>query len=262
MERALIFFDVDGTIVDDKGVVPKSTVSAIAAARKKGHICVVNTGRPLSHVLPTVKALGFDGYICSCGQYILMGEQCLLYRHPDTDFSRKMLKLIRACHMDVVFEGEQGIWFDHTRPIRKEVQATIEDFSRRGFDTNLPVDHPDFCFDKFCVWTNPDSDRRLFLETVQEALTVIDRGGDLLECVLPDCSKETGMRRVMEYTGVLEENCYAIGDSANDLPMLRAVPHGIAMGDAPEAVQTAAEYVTASLSMDGLKKALEHYGLI
>lgn len=42
----LIFFDVDGTLIGDKGqMLAQSTKEAIGKARENGHICIVNTGR-------------------------------------------------------------------------------------------------------------------------------------------------------------------------------------------------------------------------
>lgn len=65
----------------------------------------------------------------------------------------------------------------------------------------------------------------------------------------------------MERLEASPDQCYAIGDSANDIPMFQCVPHSIAMGDAPDAVKRTVSYVTAPLREDGLAKALEHFGL-
>ena len=262
MGKSLIFFDVDGTILDASTRVPESAVTAIHAARANGHICVINTGRPYSHLDPAVRAIGFDGYICSCGQHIIMNDQCILYRRPSAALCRQMLHLVQKCGLDAVFESEDGVWFHSTCPIRTEVRDSMDYFAQRGFDTAQPVDRSDFRFDKFCVWSNPSSDTALFLGETARFFTIIDRGSDLYECVLPDCSKETGMHQVMALTGIPLEACYAIGDSTNDLPMLRAVPHSIAMGNAPQEVQAAAEFVTAPVHLDGLFRALSRYGLI
>ena len=58
------------------------------------------------------------------------------------------------------------------------------------------------------------------------------------------------------------EDCCAIGDSTNDLSMLRCVGHPIAMGNAPEEVAAAAEYVTSPLREDGIYRAMAHLHLI
>ena len=43
----VIFFDIDGTLVDEKTqILPQSACDAIHALVARGHIPVVNTGRP------------------------------------------------------------------------------------------------------------------------------------------------------------------------------------------------------------------------
>ncbi len=262
MEPALIFFDVDGTILDGAYRVPASAVRAIRAARSRGHLCVVNTGRPLSHVEPAVRDIGFDGYICSCGQHVILAGQTVFRRQLPGEVCRRVLELVRAGNLDVVFEVEEGIWFDRTRPLRREVRETFDHFAARGFDVSRPVDREDLQFDKFCVWTGPGGDPEALLRYIGDYCTVIHREGDLLEFVAKGCSKETGIRLVMDRTGIPLARCYAIGDSANDLGMLRMVPHSVAMGHAPREVRAAVEYVTDTLPRDGLQKALRRYGLI
>lgn len=262
MERSLIFFDVDGTIVDNAFQIPDSAIQAIRAARRNGHICAINTGRPYSHIEPAVKAVGFDGYICSCGQHILMNGASVFRRSLPGEVCQTVLRLVRETGLDVVLEDEAGVWFDRTRPMRPEVRAAYEHFAARGFDVDRSVDRPDLQFDKFCIWVNPGTDPAPLLTYIQAYCTVIDREGDLFEFVIKDCSKETGIRMVMDRAGIPLQNCYAIGDGANDIPMLRLVPHSIAMGNAPDEVKALVEYVTDPIHEDGICKALRHYHLI
>ena len=43
----VIFFDIDGTIVDDSTkIIPESTIRAIEKLKEKGHVPIINTGRP------------------------------------------------------------------------------------------------------------------------------------------------------------------------------------------------------------------------
>ena len=262
MERSLIFFDVDGTILDDTFQIPDSVVQAIRAARKNGHLCVMNTGRPFSHIEPNLTAIGFDGYICSCGQHILLDGEILFHRSLPVEVCQIVLRMVRTAGLDAVFEDEAGIWFDRTRPMRPEILAIYEHFSDRGFDVDRTVDRPDLRFDKFCVCLGPRTDPTPLFSYIQDYCTVIDREGELFEFVIKGCSKETGIQMIMEHTDVPLKNCYAFGDGANDIPMLRYVPHSVAMGNASVEVKSLVEYVTDTIHRDGLKKALQHYGLI
>jgi hydroxymethylpyrimidine pyrophosphatase-like HAD family hydrolase len=51
----------------------------------------------------------------------------------------------------------------------------------------------------------------------------------------------------------------AVGDSYNDVEMLRAVGLGVAMGNAPPDVQAQADWVTTGIEDEGLVVALEKY---
>lgn len=48
----------------------------------------------------------------------------------------------------------------------------------------------------------------------------------------------------------------------NDLEMIREVGVGIAMGNGVSALKEAADFVTANISEDGLKRALEYLELL
>lgn len=52
------------------------------------------------------------------------------------------------------------------------------------------------------------------------------------------------------------------GDGGNDVAMLRAAGAGVAMGNACDEALAAADYVTASVDDDGIRRALEHFGVI
>lgn len=263
MSGKLIFFDIDGTIIDEKGYIPPSTVRAIRTAQERGILCVINTGRPYSHIDPAVKAIGFDAYICSCGQHLVRGDQVVAHVEFESGLCRQIVELTRQCRLDVVYEAERGIWFDMAHDDEPEaVVATRNQFIRYGFDVCQSVDAPGFCFDKLCAFVRSDSDLSRFLAFIERHGSVIYREGGMLEIVRRGYSKEIGLKRMIDLLGIQLENCFAIGDSTNDLPMLRSVPHGIAMGNAPDEIKAAAEYVTASLHEDGIAHALAHYGLV
>lgn len=260
-QNKAIFFDIDGTIIDAEGYIPSTAVQAIHAARRAGVHCIINTGRPFSHVDPAVKAIGFDGYICSCGQHILFNGELISHQGFSPRFRRQVVELARQCRVDVVYEAEEGIWFDLFHPPLKVITDTQIQFALRGFDISHSVDAPDFTFDKLCAFPHPDSDIDRFLAFIEPHCTVIYREGGMLEIIKRGCSKEGGLKEVIRLLDLPLENCYAIGDSTNDLPMLTCVTHSIAMGNAPDEVKAVAEYVTDILQNDGLSHALTHFGL-
>lgn len=258
----LIFFDVDGTIITEDHRIPDSAVQAIHAAQAKGNLCIVNTGRPFAHLEPAVTAIGFDGYICSCGQYILLGDRCLLHERANPELSRAIVELVRRCNMEAIYEAEEGIFYDLTRPMENpHVADSFRRYRELGFDVTANIDAPGFQFDKFCAYPRSGGDLEQFTAFVSQHFHIIHREHGLLEMVKLGCSKETGIRLVTEALGCQPQDCYAIGDSTNDIPMLRCVPHSIAMGHAPGELKALASYVTDGIEQDGLAKALTHFDL-
>lgn len=51
----------------------------------------------------------------------------------------------------------------------------------------------------------------------------------------------------------------AFGDGGNDIPIVREAGIGVAMGNANESLKAVADYVTASVEEEGIRKALEHF---
>ena len=261
MQRNLIFFDVDGTIITADNFIPSSAVEAVRRAQAAGNLCVVNTGRPFAHLVPSVCDMGFSGYVCSCGQHIILHDQVLLHETFSPEQAAEIISMIRQCRLEAILESEQGVWFLRAGEPSRQLRENALHFREMGFETEGPVDVPGFSFDKFCVWPGPDSDRNRFLSYIAPLAEIIFRENNLIELVQKGFSKETGIRFLMERLGIPEENCYVLGDSTNDLPMFRCVRNSIAMGGAPEEVKAMAAYVTAPLLEAGLAKALDHFGL-
>lgn len=72
-------------------------------------------------------------------------------------------------------------------------------------------------------------------------------------------TKANGMLMVCELLGVDSAHTMAIGDSDNDISMLRVAALGVAMGSAPQEVKDAADAVTGSNMEDGAAIAIERY---
>ena len=70
------------------------------------------------------------------------------------------------------------------------------------------------------------------------------------------------MKYVADHLDISTDDCYAFGDSNNDISMFKAAGHSIAMGNSCDELKEIAEYVTDSVNDDGLYNAFEHYHLI
>ena len=56
-----VFLDVDGTLVNEGGLVPESAQRAVREARANGHRVFLCTGRSPAELWPQIRDIGFDG---------------------------------------------------------------------------------------------------------------------------------------------------------------------------------------------------------
>ena len=72
--------------------------------------------------------------------------------------------------------------------------------------------------------------------------------------------KHIGIAELNEILGV-KHHVY-FGDGSNDVDPLREADFGIAMGNGTQEAKDVADYVTSSVSEDGVVAALKHFDLI
>jgi hydroxymethylpyrimidine pyrophosphatase-like HAD family hydrolase len=74
-------------------------------------------------------------------------------------------------------------------------------------------------------------------------------------------SKAIALEKMGEFYSIRREEMIAIGDGFNDLPMIEYAGLGVAMGNAPEEVKDAADYITRSNDEDGVAKVIDLFVL-
>lgn len=257
-----VFFDIDGTLVtdDEQMMIPESTRTAIKELHRNGHLTFINTGRPVFIVSDAIRELGFDGYICGCGTYVEYGGEVVFSNDLDKKLCLETAKICRESRVAPVYEYRNRYFFDSLTENTKGIEIFKRIFSE-GVRNSGRVGDDDFIFDKFVAFSDENSDMELFYREIGRNFEIIDRGKGFYEMVPLGCTKGRGIDMVLEKLGIPYEDAYAIGDSMNDLPMLRAVPNSIAMGGA-ESIYPYVSYVTTSVSEDGIYNAMKHFGLI
>lgn len=258
----LIFFDVDGTLIGDKGqVLAQSTKEAIGKARENGHVCVVNTGRTWRMVggwLP--KQADFDGYLLGCGTTARYHGQMLWHRTFTRERGRRIVEALERYGIDALFEGDED---NYTK--------RLTDFHTEFFRRYMEVRYRRECgaweeicgrFDKFFLYAEDAGKMEGFRREFAQELSFIDRERGFWEVVPFGCSKGLAMEELAEALRVPMEDTVAVGDSSNDLEMLQRAGTAIAMGNAIQAIRDMADYVTTDVTADGIWNALNWLGVL
>ena len=86
-----------------------------------------------------------------------------------------------------------------------------------------------------------------------------DRAVDIIPA---DSGKGTAVAKILEYYHLDKSQAMAFGDGNNDLEMLQAVGHGIAMGNGSSELKEIAEDVCGHVAEDGIYHYCVEKGLI
>lgn len=258
----LIFLDIDMTIWDEKLRIPESTRDAIRLAKVCGNKVFVNTGRSRSNTrYEALDELGMDGVVAACGCHIEIGGELIYQKLMTVEQIRESLRVLHKEHMPVVLEGPEYCFFDPEDfpddPFAKTLWESLGERARR---LDLLTDEDPV--NKFSADITAETDFDAVKESLGGFLDNINHNGVVIEFVPSGHSKATGMELVRRYYDVPPENVYAVGDGMNDMAMIKAAAHGIAMGQGNPELLMEAEYVTDSIYEDGIYRAFKHYKLI
>jgi len=261
MNKNIIFFDIDGTILSHRDFhISDSTKAAIRQARANGHLVFINTGRTRAEIEAEITEVGFDGFVCGCGTYISYQGDTLLHRTIPTEKARKLIKDLRENQIDAVLEGSEAIYYDNqtthsTLNSIRNVQIYDHHFNVLTWEENNIV------VDKFCLFPSFQEGFERFYQSYQSDYDFIHRH-KMYEVIPKNYSKASGIAFLINYLNIPHENTYAFGDGPNDHSMLSYVKHSIGMGNCSDDIRDIVSFVTKDVDDRGIAYALQHFSII
>lgn len=262
VKNKIMFFDIDGTLLSETThTIPESTIVGLNKAKENGHMIFINTGRPFSSIDECIKNLNPDGYVCGCGTYIRYHDDVLFSQTLSSKRCQEIKNLLRVCKIDAILEGKSTVYFDkNIRNARlNEIKTSFQNTSTFNVSS---FDDPELSFDKFAIWFDNNSDIKRFRQEIASDFNYIARASNFGEIVPQGCSKATGIKFLLEYFNMNNDDAYVFGDSFNDQTMLEYVKHAIVMGNGESSLFNLAYYVTKDIEDDGIYHALEYLKLI
>lgn len=254
------FFDIDGTLLDERNYIPQSAVEGIHKLQANGNYAFLCTGRSRAYVKnEALLSIGFDGIVSGCGTMIEFGDEVIFYKKLDQEMVKKTVAFLKENKVAVIMEGRFCLFIDqedfvgdsYLEKLRQEVGEGIVPIT--GNEASWEVS-------KFSCATQL-ADLEALKKELSEDYELLIHDIAVVEIVPKGHSKGTGILQVCKQLGIAAADTYAFGDSVNDLPMFEVAGHSIAMGNAVDVVKQKASYVTDTLHEDGIYHALEHFGL-
>ncbi len=255
--KKIVFFDIDGTLLDHDKNLPMSTRQAVMELKNNGVFVAIATGRAPFMFESLRKELEIDSYVSFNGQYVVF-ENEPIYENPlDSSELEMFLKDTRKNSHPLVFMTETTM------------KATVKHhpFIEESLGT-LKFAHPDadpsfyknrniyqsllFCEEQKEQSYHVDYPSFNFVRWHPYSVDVLPSGG----------SKAEGIKKLIDRLGFELKDVYAFGDGLNDIEMLKTVGTGVAMGNGRDEAKKHANLITTDVANNGIWNGLKELKLI
>lgn len=272
MDIRMICMDLDGTALqrDRQSFSPRLT-AALEAAHEKGIAIVPVTGRQfglLPRVLQEHPVWENLAVLCNGGQVRRLGTGEELFRlNIPGEALEGLLVLAQKYDLPIEFSVDSKLYLtQRSLDLQQGIESlsfhrdTILKHNGRIVETLQPLCSQNVeKVNLLCIGEALREDVLRDLKNIP--ISAVWASSTSMEITHKNAHKGLGVETVCRLLDIPLEQTMALGDSGNDIAMLKTAGLGIAMGNAPDFVKAAADAVTETNEHDGAATAIERYAL-
>lgn len=275
----IVFFDIDGTLLDEKRRIPPSAKQAIEELKKRGIIPAIATGRPPFRINEILEELGIDTYITLNGQYVVHKGEVIYQNSLKPSVVKRLAEAAEKNNQTIDFAGSDKI-------LGNSSIAQGQKGTQKQFNKGFSIAPPHFLVNLLFKYSGKTQSKYPILKEYYENRVIY-------QCMLhaseefdafyreefPSCnfmrwnpnsvdvcpdngSKAIGIVKLLELLHIPIEKSVAFGDGLNDIDMLKIVGKGIAMENGREELKTIADLVTNRPEENGIMEGLRKLDIL
>ena len=261
----MIVTDLDDTLLNSEKKISPVDLEAIMKAQEAGVKFILCSGRPtfaMRDLAAEIKAAEYDSYIlsfngsiiteCKTGENIFEASLKKEDLHLMYDFSKKHNTHILTYINDEVVSETESEYIDVEVDLTKMNHRIVKSFK----------EYVDQSAVKCMLLAEP-----AYLKKVEEELK--KEYGDrysiaiskpfFLEVTKLGIDKGVAVKKLAEKLGIAIEEVIAVGDSFNDLPMLKAAGTSVAVENAHPEIKKQVDYIVKSNNDGGIADLIEKF---
>ena len=263
-----IVIDVDGTLLDSDKQISEKTIDAIVDAQKRGKKVAIASGRSIAGIRKNASKIQLEKF----GGYVIAynGTTVVNCKTGECIYNQMVPgELLGQVYNEAVKSGVSiAVYNDAAKELIAgnglnryvELDAAACDVAVR--EVNDFVKAINFGFNKILLSGEPDNMKKVenhMAEMFGDKVNVFRSDPHFVELLPKYVDKGVAVEKLMRYLDINRDKVICVGDSINDMPMLRYAGMGVAMGNAQDKVKQLADYVTLSHNEDGVANVINKF---
>ncbi len=262
MTIKLVAIDLDDTLLGSDLRISEGAVRSIRELRERGIRITLATGRMFRSARPYALELGMDVPLITYQGALVknaVSDQVLFHRPVPEPWGHAVGVVAReaGCHYQAYFDDDlymekltpEGQAYANLAGVTPIIEPDLLERIKAQEPTKLLI-------------INDDIPKLQLMEaqmhrSLGDWLYITRSKPNYLEFMNLEATKGQALRAVCNYFDVDRLDVMAIGDSFNDIEMLKFAGLAVVMGNAPQEVKRYADYVTESNDEDGVARALQ-----
>jgi len=283
----LVAIDLDGTMLNQYGIVTQKTKKSIENAQQRGLEVIIASGRPIDSIKAIAKEINSNKFFISGNGALVydIANEKIIYEN--TLKKQKVLQIIKICEENSIYYNI----YTEKEILAKSLQANVLFYNKENLNkeennkTHINIIDDIYNYiaqrdEKILKITVCDSTKSIFnsimrrlkevddievLEVSHMSRKVIRQGTEEIpieyfytEISAKNVDKWNALQVLKEKMQISEEQIVTIGDNLNDKMMIEKAKLGIAMGQSTPYVKEIADKITYSNIEDGVAYALDN----
>jgi len=260
----LVAIDLDDTLLDSRLQISPETTRILQQVADRGIKITLATGRMFCSARPYAVKLGIDVPLITYQGALVkkaFADEVLYHRRVPGDMVLPVVNTAREAgyHYQVYYDDK--LYMESLTPegLAYAELAGVVPVVDRDLPVRLAYEEPT----KIIIINNDQRALQQMEAELKEhfaGLLYITRSKPhYLEFMNKEATKGRALQAVSEYFAIDRRDVMAIGDSYNDIDMLKWAGIGVAVSNAPPEVKRHADYVTTSNDENGVAAALRHF---
>ena len=258
----LIASDMDGTLLDENGRLPKDFISIFQKLRDKKVKFVVASGRPYATLYENFKPISDDlYYICDNGAYVVENGKVLNISIMDKS---KVNNVIKACenipNIELLLCGTKGAYH---LPLSSKAEKEVNKYYINKIEVNNLYDIDDDIFKiTICDLGHASDNSHPILHTkFKDDFMVVVSGEIWVDMMNLGVNKGSALETIQKADNISYDETMVFGDFYNDVEMLSKAYYSFVMENANDDLKKHGNFIAKKNTENGVIEAIKEYVL-